>query len=250
MRTHAAGMDVLGGTVIGADAIPEPDYLAMTPLMAAALKIADGEYRKGVVETPPASNRGPDVDKYLIGRRGDGRDMLCMKRYVDDSKDRCPYCYGQSAPTPQCKGAPWCARFALWCVQGAADQLGIPDPTKGGGDLAGATKWINWAKKTNRLANTPRSGDIIAVPGHVMMCANASGDGKTVSTREGNSSNRVNAHVKPVTSKMNFIRIEGAGADAKKFPWGTVAAVGGGVAVSTVLGLVLYRLATRMGARA
>ena len=54
-----------------AEGKPEPDLAAMPELMRVATAIALSELARGVREDPPGSNRGPDVDRYLIGRRGE-----------------------------------------------------------------------------------------------------------------------------------------------------------------------------------
>jgi hypothetical protein len=68
------------------------------PLLAAMLKVADGEV--GVVEQPPGSNRGPRVDEYL---RAAGLD-------------------------PAAGSFPWCAAFVFWCAQQAAGAMGRSNP--------------------------------------------------------------------------------------------------------------------------
>lgn len=110
-----------------------------------------------------------------------------------------------------------CARFALWAIQGAALELGIDDPTRGGGDLAGAGKWIRWAKAHDKLigagslaAAQPDAGAVacISTPGHghVMLAASFV-EGGRFSTREGNASNRVNAHWRTVDSITAWVRV-------------------------------------------
>lgn len=67
-------------------------------LLAKALNIAASQI--GVVENPPGSNRGPQVDTYL---KTAGLD-------------------------PEGKHYSWCAAFVYWCFQQAADQLGTHNP--------------------------------------------------------------------------------------------------------------------------
>lgn len=202
-------------TSSGSPAIPSPDYSRMSALMASALAIADGEWRRGVREDAGNRNRSADVDRYLIGRNGDGGDLLCFATYAGPPTPTCGWCSGKG-PTARCFGSPWCARFALWCIQGAAAGFATTDPTKGAGDLAGASKWIRWVTKTDKLVGAgslegeqPRAGDvaIISTPGHghVMLCASVVGD--KCSTREGNASNRVNAHWRDVASITAWVRV-------------------------------------------
>src|SRR5689334_9058536 len=46
--------------------VPEPDWAGVRPLSRRALALADAEWRHGVHEEPPGSNRGPRVDEYLL----------------------------------------------------------------------------------------------------------------------------------------------------------------------------------------
>lgn len=196
----------------GEPAIPAPDYAGMDALMAAALAIADGEWRRGVREIG-TTNRGVEVDQYLRGVRGDGADMLCYRTYAQ-LQPACSFCQGKG-PTAKCIGSPWCSRFAIWCIQTAAVGIGS-DPTKGFGDLAGASKCIRWATKTDRLVGAgtlvgekPMPGDLMAIStpghGHVMLSANIVGN--KVATREGNASQRVNAHWRDIASITAWIRV-------------------------------------------
>lgn len=167
-RTWAA----LLGISEAAAAMPEPDYAAMSPLMNAAVRLASIELHKGVVEIPPGSNRGPEVEQYQLGRWRDGSYLV---------------------------GLAWCARFVLWCVEGAAMAFGVKAPTAGGGDLAGATKWLAWAKATGRLIAAPRPGCVALVRveghGHVWLVTRVEGDRHA--TIEGNSGNRVAGRWRP-----------------------------------------------------
>lgn len=67
-----------------------------SPLAARVLEIAAGEL--GVCEAPPGSNRGPRVDEYL---RAVGLN-------------------------PSAGHYPWCAAFASFCIEQAADALHLP----------------------------------------------------------------------------------------------------------------------------
>jgi hypothetical protein len=210
-----------GQATHAAAGIPAPDYARMSALMAAAVALADGDWRRGVHENAGNRNRGPEVDQYLIGRHVDGKAMLCYATYVNDYSQvpECGWCKkDHSKPTPECFGAPWCARAALYWIQSAAAGFSTPDPTRanGAGDLAGASKWIRWAKRANRLVGAgvlkdekPRAGDVMVIStpghGHVMLAANVIGD--KIATREGNASQRVNAHWRDVASISAWIRV-------------------------------------------
>lgn len=71
---------------------------AAGPLLAEALKVAVSQI--GVMEQPPGSNRGPEVDRYL---RTAG---------LDPTQD----------------SFPWCAAFVFWCFSEAAKTLGRQNP--------------------------------------------------------------------------------------------------------------------------
>jgi hypothetical protein len=68
------------------------------PLLAAALAVAISQI--GVMEQPPRSNRGPEVDRYL---KAAGLD-------------------------PADGSFPWCAAFVYWCFKEAAKTLGRENP--------------------------------------------------------------------------------------------------------------------------
>ena len=100
-----------------------PDPLLLDQLGSAsslgrlAVTIATGEL--GAAEVPPGSNRGPRVEVYQRG------------------SDKAEYLVGQR----------WCARFARWCFEEAARQLGVPSPFAGWkSDLASALKWRDQAR--------------------------------------------------------------------------------------------------------
>lgn len=69
-------------------------------LAARALEVAIGQL--GVMEQPPGSNRGPEVDQYLLS--------------VD---------IGPEVPDAR---RPWCQGFVYWCFREAAAQLGLDLP--------------------------------------------------------------------------------------------------------------------------
>lgn len=76
-----------------------PDImLAETPLLKQVLKIANTQI--GVVENPPHSNRGKEVDSYLkaVGLN------------------------------PSAGNYPWCAAFVYWCFDKASKELGLTNP--------------------------------------------------------------------------------------------------------------------------
>jgi len=147
---------------------------------AAILRVAEREL--GVAEDPMGSNRGARVDQYVLGILGDGA-----------------YLFGE----------PWCGRFARWCVDSAAEQLGMASPVRDWGDLASAIKWIEAGKKRGMLSRLPTVGAIGCIVagkhGHVVLVADVLGDG-TLTTIEGNSSNRVRSRARKVAEFAGFVR--------------------------------------------
>ena len=137
------------------------------PLGRSALIVAQGEL--GVAEQPKGSNRGPRVEIYQRGF--DGADYLV--------------------------GARWCARFARWCFETAAKQLGQPSPFGGWkSDLASALKWRTQAQLRRCWTTEPAPGrvgvhlaDDGSGHGHVTICAHV--DGAWVTTVGGNEDDQV-----------------------------------------------------------
>lgn len=170
-----------GGALPAEVSMPEPDYAAAGPFGAALLKIADEEWKKGVHEQPLGSNRGPEIDKYLLGPTGDGLN------YVRWRKSPAVVCDFE----PGWQGAPWCALFAAWCAAEAAKRFSMRSPAAGWGHLARTRLgWRERAEKAGRLVRVPRAGQVglILVPeehrGHTVIIAGVEGD--RVTTREGN----------------------------------------------------------------
>jgi len=79
-------------------AAPPPPAGAASDLAGAALEVAVSQL--GVLERPPGSNRGPEVDRYL---RSVGLD-------------------------PAAGSYAWCAAFVHWCFAEAASRLGVSNP--------------------------------------------------------------------------------------------------------------------------
>lgn len=119
-----------------------PDYVAMRAVAKHMVAVAMEEHARGAREIPPGSNRGPDVDRYLRGVRGDGVYLLTL--------------HGS-------RGAPWCARFALWCLETACARLNCAPPTVGAGDLASTWKWREWAERHGRLSYVPHAGAVALI---------------------------------------------------------------------------------------
>jgi len=72
--------------------------IPVAPLMQQVMVIAGGEV--GVMEQPPGSNRGPQVDQYLTS----------------------------VGLNPADGSFAWCAAFVYWCYRKASVQLGVPNP--------------------------------------------------------------------------------------------------------------------------
>lgn len=189
---------------------PEPDYAGATAIGRALLEVADEAWRAGVREQPPGSNRGPEVDQYLAGVHGDAIELLCALRATHR---RCPTCMGRSRPQPACNGAPWCARFALWCHERA--QLSAPAAvTDTWGDLASAEKWRDAARLRGAWCFSPSPGRIGLIlldggeghpaHGHVVIVAGLHPRGG-LWTREGNSGNHVAARRRELAEFAGYV---------------------------------------------
>lgn len=85
-------------TLFGAASFPGMIGEAVSPLVKSSLVVAATQV--GVMEQPPGSNRGPQVDEYLksVGLH------------------------------PESDSYPWCAAFVYWTFQKAAAQLGRENP--------------------------------------------------------------------------------------------------------------------------
>ena len=88
---------VTWAALFGRSSVPVPAS-ASDPLLAAVLAFAASQL--GVMEKPPGSNRGPEVDRYL--------------RSVGLDPTRGSY--------------PWCAAFVYYCFKQAAARLGCRNP--------------------------------------------------------------------------------------------------------------------------
>jgi hypothetical protein len=161
----------------------------------------------GVAEIPPGSNRGPRVDQYLTGY--DSRPyLLCGLRAADKP---CPLCAGKPGPTPACKGSPWCARFARWCVETAARQLGQSSPfTASWGSLASAAKWRSAAELRRSWTTTPAPGRIGCMvrpdgSGHVVLVARVLGD--EIENIEGNEPKGVEVRRRKIAAMAGFVEL-------------------------------------------
>lgn len=134
---------------------------APNTLLTEVVRIAKSQV--GIMEKPPGSNRGPEVDKYL-----------------------------------DCAGCPpglfWCAGFVYWCVNEAAKNLGRSNPAfKTGGCLA---HWNNTKGKKITTAEAVNKPSLIK-PGHIFIMDHGKGMGHTgiitkveggfLTTIEGNS---------------------------------------------------------------
>jgi hypothetical protein len=171
------------------DDAPRPIPMNLPPLATAILTSAQTEYQRPTIEEPVGSNRGPHVDQYLTGRHGDGVWLLNL--------------LGPG------RGAPWCGRFALWCVESGAQRLGVGSPVQGWGDLASASKWLDNAQEHHRLQDEPLPGDVGCIltggHGHVVLVVDV--EAGAIWTLEGNSANRVAARKRQVIDITGFVRL-------------------------------------------
>ena len=152
-----------------------PAHAAKRSQAARMVAIARAELGRGVREIPDGSNRG-------------GRILM----------------YGRST-TPRFYPAPWCAYFVSWVARRAGRPLGPA------GRGFGYVPYIRaWALATKRWRGTPRPGDLVMFPQHVGMVESVSRN-RTLTTIEGNSSNRVARRWRRWSEASGYVRIARGG---------------------------------------
>lgn len=140
-----------------------------------AVAIARGELARGVREVPDGSNRGARIRMYGL------------------------------STTPRFYPAPWCAYFVSWVARRAGRPLG---PSGRG---FGYVPYIRaWARSTGRWRSTPRSGDLVMFPQHVGLVETVYSNG-TLTTIEGNSSNRVARRWRRWREPSGYVRFASGG---------------------------------------
>lgn len=157
------------------------DAHAATSSAQRIVSIARAELRRGVRETPDGSNKGARIRTYGL------------------------------STSPRYYPAPWCAYFVSWVTRKAGRPIGA------GGRGLGYVPYIRaWAKNTKRWKATPKAGDLIVFPQHVGIVETVRSN-RTLTTIEGNSSNRVNHLTRTWGSAMGYVRV-GAGKVAAPKP--------------------------------
>lgn len=171
--------------VSGVDVAPYPPPPVGSLVMTRALQL--GLLELETQESPLGSNRGAlkgpnggagTVDSYIIGHDGKGDWLFDLP-----PKDR-----------------PWCARFAVWLIGYAAQDLGMRDPLLAdgrgsrGGRLASGGKIMLYGRQLRRLRGIPAAGMIGIIThddgsSHVVIVFDV--DREWLICLEGNSNNRV-----------------------------------------------------------
>jgi hypothetical protein len=107
-----------------------------------------------------------------------------------------------------------CGRFALWCVEEAAMQLGVEAPTRGWDDLASAAKWRGRAALAGCFSQEPAPGAIGCIlagtHGHVVLVGDVDPEG-ALTCIEGNSGGRVNIRTRKVEEFAGFVNLKEPG---------------------------------------
>jgi len=132
-------------TLFGSDKVPVADT-ASAGLLAKALAVAVSQI--GVVEQPPFSNRGPEVDLYLrtVGLNPVGQHYS------------------------------WCMAFVYWCFNEAAKSLGIKNPlVKTAGCLNG---WNGATCPKIKMADAVNNPALVK-PGFIFIIDHGHGNGHT-----------------------------------------------------------------------
>jgi hypothetical protein len=140
--------------------------------------LAFAKEKIGVRESPPGSNRGPEVDVFTGGR-----------------------------------AEPWCAHFVSWCVErtGTSPFGHVPS-------VASLRSWAEQKGcYLGAEGHRPRPGDIFTmarhdstgklVGGHTGFVAGVSSDGSSIETVEGNLGDAVKAGSRSLASLDGFIRL-------------------------------------------
>ncbi len=151
----------------------EPNELSLRALEIARTQI-------GITEHPKGSNKGPEVDKYLLSA-------------------------GINFP------ASWCAAFIYWCYEQASKELGVKNPLIRTG---GVLKHYN--ETTGIKVAIPKKGDIFIMDfgkglGHTGLVDSVNLESKTFTTVEGNAeakniANRTGGTVCKNTRNINSVK--------------------------------------------
>jgi hypothetical protein len=154
--------------LFGAQAVSVVSEVA-DPLLARVLEVARSQI--GVMEQPPGSNHGPEVDNYL---RAVGLN-------------------------PTGGGFAWCVAFVYWCFKQAADALQQPNPM-----IKTAGVLDHWRKAGQQgirriLADQATDNPVFVKPGQIFVISTGGGQGHTglvelvkggkLTTIEGNTNN-------------------------------------------------------------
>jgi len=137
---------VTWGSLFGRPAVAALVH-AGSPLLRTALEIAASQV--GKMEVPPGSNRGPDVDRYLVAVG------------LDPSKD----------------SYAWCAAFLYWCFREAAKKTGVKNPiARTPGVLDHWTKAGEAGAARITAAKAHMHEDLVR-PGHIFVMDTGGGTG-------------------------------------------------------------------------
>ena len=161
--------------------IPQPEP-QITDLFKKVIEIAASQI--GVLEDPPGSNRGTQVEKYLASAG-------CLP------------------------GDPWCASFVYWCFNEAAKSLAIKNPLPKTGSCM--NHWNTTKGKKILCQNTMNNSSLVH-PGYIFIIDHGNGLGHTgivqsvadgyIGTIEGNTSidgSREGLGVAELRRKINTI---------------------------------------------
>ena len=137
--------------------------------------VAIAESQLGQTEQPPGSNESPAIAEYRTATAG-------------------------ASP-----GEPWCAYFASWVAQQAAEPIGSQ-----GQGLGDVSQIWSWAQSTGRAVTNgpgvvPKPGDLIVFGGeHVGIVRDVLPNGQ-IQTIEGNYENKVAANVRSPTEATGYV---------------------------------------------
>jgi hypothetical protein len=155
------------GTITGPITAPSP---VKRDIPRAIVRIAEGEYHRGVREVPLGSDYSRRIARY------------------------------RAALIPRARSGAWCAYFASWVARKAGAPIG-----PGGVGMASSAGIRLWAIRTGRWRRYPRPGDVAVFVGHTGIVESVAG--RSMTTIDGNWSNRVSRVARTRGQALGFARV-------------------------------------------
>lgn len=181
-RGRAAALAQLEQLLADGVWVPPPAALGLGDLDVGARMVilAKRELDKGVAEQPLGSNESPDIARY------------------------------RTATTPSFPHQPWCAYFVSYIAARAGAPVGVQGTGHGGVD-----ELRGWMESEGKVfpawstSNLPQPGDIVFWDEHTGIVIAYDRASDTITTIEGNSSDRVRENQHARTSALAYGRLSG-----------------------------------------